>query len=456
LRSNDWLDSEHDHDKDHEHEQEQEQEQEEWCGMRVGKSIFPGHYSGKGDGRLSPKWRSLWLLAVGEMLAMSLWFSASAVVPQLRAEWNLSGAQASWLTMSVQLGFVVGALLSAALNLADRVPVRRLVAASALLGALFNAGIALFVDAPWPAIALRFLTGMALAGVYPPGMKLMATWCKEDRGLCIGFLVGALTVGSALPHLFNALPILGGEAGIPPWRVVLWIASASAVVGAALCGTWVESGPLLPQVAPFQPRQAVAALAQRSLRLANFGYFGHMWELYAMWTWVPLFLLASYQRAGWGETGARLAGFGAVAIGGIGCVVAGRLADRWGRSWISSASLAISGGCALLVGLFFESPALLTAVCLVWGFAVVADSAQFSAAVSELSDPRYVGTALTMQTSLGFLLTLVTIRFIPPLVDRIGWEWAFTVLALGPAFGIASMLRLRTLPESTRMASGNR
>jgi len=401
------------------------------------------------------KWRNLLLLMMGEILIFGLWFSASAILPQLTAAWHLSGADQSWMTMSVQVGFVVGALLSALLNLPDRVPASGLIAVSALMAAAANAGIALLSHSTTLTLMLRFGTGMGLAGTYPPGMKLAATWCKKDRGLGIGLLVGGIVLGKSVPHLLNALPFLGGD-GMPPWRTILVVSSALAALGAGVVGAGVNAGPFLTGVAPFNWRFAGRVIAHRPTRLANFGYLGHMWELYGMWTWVPIFLIFSYRAAGWSTLSARLAGFAALAAGAFGSLVGGIFADRLGRSRVTVASLILSGSCALCAGVFFSNPGLLTLLCLIWGFTVVSDSAQFSAAVSELTDPRYVGTALTVQTTLGFLLTLVSIRIIPPLADMIGWEWVFVVLAPGPVFGIWSMLKLRRLPEAAQMASGNR
>jgi MFS family permease len=279
----------------------------------------------------------------------------------------------------------------------------------------------------------------------------MATWTREDRGFGVGLLVGALTVGSAAPHLFRAL------GGIGDWRPVLVLSGGLAVAGGFFAAAFVREGPFRSAPADFDWEYAATIWKDRGIALANLGYFGHMWELYAVWTWTPVFLAASFKAVGADERAAGLAGFAVVAVGGIGSLVAGRLADRFGRTVVTSAAMAISGACCILAGLLFgQNPWLLTILCLVWGFSVVADSGQFSAGVSELVPPGRIGTALTVQTSLGFLLTLVTIRLVPTFERLVTWRYAFAFLALGPAAGIWAMLRLRGLPASERMASGRR
>jgi MFS family permease len=395
------------------------------------------------------RWRALGLIAAAELAGMSLWFGASAAAPALASRWGLAAADAGRLTLAVQLGFVAGTLVSAISNLSDVYRPRHVFAVSALLAALANAVFALATAGAAAGIALRLATGFFLAGVYPPGMKMMASWFREGRGLALGVLIGALTLGKASPYLVNAV-------GSADWRINLVALSIFAVAGGAIALA-VGDGPFAAATAPFDARQVVNVFANRGVRLASFGYFGHMWELYAMWTWVPVMIRASLERSGGSSGLAETASFLVIGAGAAGCVAAGFAADRWGRTAVASAAMAISGACCVVVGfLFGASPAVLLAIAALWGATVVADSAQFSACVTELADPRYLGTALTIQICLGFLLTTASIALIGRLRHTVGWTWAFAFLAPGPALGVLAMMRLRSLPEAARIAQGRR
>ena len=390
------------------------------------------------------RWRVLLLLSLAELLGMSLWFTASAVAPQLQAAWGLSAQQVGWLTTVVQLGFVAGTAVAALLNLADVLPARPYFAVSALCGALANA---LLVAAPGfaAALVLRFLTGFFLAGVYPPAMKMIATWFRSGRGLAIGTVVGALTLGKATPYLLRAFE------GATLEQVVL-TASAGAVAAALLVGWGYREGPFPFVRRPFSWRLVGTVVRHRPTRLAIGGYLGHMWELYATWTFATVFFFDFFSLRGYAEEIALrwsgMVGFAVIATGALGCVVAGVWADRLGRERVTIWAMAVSGACALLIGWMLQAPlALVLMVALIWGFAVVADSAQFSAVITEVAPSYAVGTALTLQTSLGFLLTTVTIQGVPALREAVGWPLAFGVLALGPAAGIAAMKKL----ENTRI-----
>ena len=383
----------------------------------------------------SPNTQLAWL-SLAMFFGMTLWFSATAANAPIVAEFHLSTADTAWLTMAVQAGFVVGTLCSALVNLPDIINPRRLFAVGCVVAAAANASL-IRADGVVMLIGLRALTGAALACVYPPGMKIAAGWFEQRRGAALGVLIGALTVGSAFPHL------LASASATIPWRTLMIAASALAVLGGALVVTLVGDGPYVAGAARFDPSAVARVFSDRRTRLATLGYLGHMWELYAVWTWMAAFASASLGFGG-GATPSSPAGsavaFATIGSGAIGSAAAGLFADRLGKARVASWAMIVSGVCCAAAGFMFHAPApVLYVFAMIWGVAVVADSAQLSALVAQYSPRDHVGTALTVQTCAGFLLTMVSIRLLPIAAQAVGWQWVFICLVPGPVFGVLAL-----------------
>ncbi|WP_421385144.1 MFS transporter [Bacillus salacetis] len=390
---------------------------------------------------MKSSWKALIWIATAELFALSLWFGASVTAPELNDLWDAGANLEAWLSASVPIGFVLGAFASSYFGLADRFNPRFIFAVSALLGAAFN-GLILISDGALNGITLRILTGVTLAGVYPTAVKLLSQWFPKRRGLAIGVLIAALTLGSSLPHFivlfFSALQ----------WQWIILTSSFLSVVSSGIIYFILKDAPVEKENKPFSFSLIKKVRENRAVMLANYGYFGHMWELYAMWTWLPVFLSASFQHNTGSASPALIAfcSFLTIGIAGAaGSVAGGWLADRIGRASLTILSMGISALCALSIGFTFGQSFWVTiSLAFIWGIFIISDSAQFSAAVTEFAESEYVGTALTFQMCIGFLITIVSINLIPYLQQILGWKWVFSVLAIGPLLGLVSMAKFKT------------
>jgi MFS family permease len=374
--------------------------------------------------------RMMWLVSVSVLLASSTWFSGTAASLELRAVWHLNDAQSAWLTIAVQLGFIVGTFLYAAFNLADVYNARRVFFVSAILGAGFNAAFSFGSDGLLLALTMRFLTGLTLAGIYPVGMKIIASWFQSGLGWRLGVMVGALVLGTASPYLLQ-------EVGTSfDWRLMSGLASVAAVIGAFIMLIGVKDGPFLSKRAVFNIKMMFRVFSHPPFRHTAYGYFGHMWELYAFWSLVAFHLLEHAQSQNANEQGIALITFSIIAIGALGCVIGGWVSKKIGERNVALVSLIISGSMCALSGFLFNLPQMfLIPLLLIWGFFVISDSPQFAALAAKHAPPEYIGTALTVQNGIGFAVTVVSIQLLPWIATEVGWQWAFLVLLPGPVFG---------------------
>ena len=384
------------------------------------------------------KTRTITFLILATISGMSLWFMTAAILPDMVAEAGIGAERQALLSSAVQAGFVLGALVIALSGIADRLDPRWVLAVCAVGTALSNAALLVVPIGGAAAVGLRFLTGALMAGVYPVGMKLAIGWGLRDRGMLVGMLVGALTLGNSLPYL---LAWLGGA----NWRAALVAGSTVAGLGGVLV-VFTALGPHHARATAFHPRAVVLAWTDRRIRAAFLGYLGHMWELFALWAWVGAAAAASYAVTLADDEAislGKLTAFLTIAAGAPVCVWAGRLADRIGKARVASVALVGSATAAVLSAAAFGGPVWLTlGLFILWGIAVIPDSAQFSALVADYAPPEHVGSLLTLQTALGFMLTVATVHFTPIVAQVWGWPVLLAGLAIGPAAGLVAMVPL--------------